>query len=42
MGPVELDLRLLCQEVSVGIEAVKLGGDQSMDKIGRASCRERV
>lgn len=30
MGPVELDLRLLCQEVSVGIEAVKLGGDQSV------------
>ena len=31
VGPVELEVRLLSQEVFMGSEAIKLGGDQSMD-----------
>lgn len=30
-GPVELDIRLLCQDVFVGGEALKVGGDQAME-----------
>lgn len=29
-GHVDLDRRLLCQEVFVGEEAMKVGGDQAM------------
>lgn len=31
IGPVELDIRLLCQEVFVGEEAMKVGGDQARE-----------
>lgn len=31
MGPVELDIRLLCQEVFVGQEAMQVGGDQARE-----------
>lgn len=30
-GPVEMDIRLLCQEVLVGQEAIQVGGDQGRE-----------